>query len=277
MIFPGMDPYLENPAIWSGVHNAFIVYLRDQLQPRLRPRYVTSIEERVYVERQEWDRDEAMNRDRSIVPDASIRRRRPEPFGGGGAVALTEPMADEPLLVADPRLEIHEAYLTILDRKSGQEVVTVIELLNPTNKARGQGRESYLAKQTEVLASRSHLVEIDLLRSGTHTLAVGEEAASRAAPRDSLVCVSRAGGWRDEFELYPRRLRDRLPRIRIPLAQGDPDTVLDIQAVLAHTYEAGDFSLILDYGKPCVPPLSPEDQAWADALVQNANAVRPPA
>jgi hypothetical protein len=30
MIFPGMDPYLEDPRIWPGVHSPFIVYLADQ-------------------------------------------------------------------------------------------------------------------------------------------------------------------------------------------------------------------------------------------------------
>ena len=28
MIFPGMDPYLEDPQIWPGVHSALVVYLR---------------------------------------------------------------------------------------------------------------------------------------------------------------------------------------------------------------------------------------------------------
>jgi len=32
MIFPGMDPYLENPQLWPGVHTRLIVYLADQLQ-----------------------------------------------------------------------------------------------------------------------------------------------------------------------------------------------------------------------------------------------------
>jgi Protein of unknown function (DUF4058) len=65
-------------------------------------------------------------------------------------------------------------------------------------------------------------------------------------------------------------LRERLPRIRLPLAAPDPDIVLDIQAVLAHTYEAGGYAERLNYTIPCVPPLSPEDQTWADALIHQA-------
>jgi Protein of unknown function (DUF4058) len=78
------------------------------------------------------------------------------------------------------------------------------------------------------------------------------------------------GLGRDRFQLYPRRLRERLPRIRLPLVAPDPDIVLDIQAVLAHTYEAGGYAERLNYAIPCVPPLSPEDQTWADSLIRQA-------
>jgi hypothetical protein len=50
MIFPGMDPYLENPAIFPGIHTRMVVYLADQIAPILRPRYIASVGERVYVE-----------------------------------------------------------------------------------------------------------------------------------------------------------------------------------------------------------------------------------
>jgi hypothetical protein len=75
---------------------------------------------------------------------------------------------------------------------------------------------------------------------------------------------------RDRFSLYPRLLRERLPRIRLPLAAPDPDIVLNIQAVLARTYDAGGYAERLNYAAPCVSPLTPEDQAWADAIIHQA-------
>ena len=45
---------------------------------------------------------------------------------------------------------MHESYVEILDRQSGQRVVTVVEVLSPTNKFPGPGQASYLAKQREV-------------------------------------------------------------------------------------------------------------------------------
>ena len=47
--FPGMDPYLEHPALWPDVHHGLIEELRNAMAPRLRPRYRVTVEERVYV------------------------------------------------------------------------------------------------------------------------------------------------------------------------------------------------------------------------------------
>ena len=258
MMFPGMDPGLEHPQVWPDVHASFIVYLREYLRPLLGPRYIIAIETRVFVE--------GPATDRPIIPDASVRPTRAET--SGETVALLE--ADPAVEVQVLPLEVEETYLTIRDRQSGQRIVTVLEVVSPTNKYAGPGRESYVAKQTEVRRSTAHLVEIDLLRAGPHVLALPEWAARQHGLYDYLVCVNRAAGLRDRFYLYPRRVRERLPRILLPLAAPDPDIVLDIQAVLARTYDAGGYVERLNYAAPCVPPLAPEDQAWADTLTHEA-------
>jgi hypothetical protein len=43
---------------------------------------------------------------------------------------------------------------------------------------------------------------------------------------------------------------------------------LEIQAVLAQTYDAGSYRECIDYSKPCVPRLQPEDQAWANERIR---------
>jgi len=45
-----------------------------------------------------------------------------------------------------------------------RQLVTVLELLSPSNKRPGPDREQYLAKRQQLLASSVHLVELDLLR-----------------------------------------------------------------------------------------------------------------
>jgi hypothetical protein len=257
MIFPGMDPYLEKPNLWLGLHTSLIVYFRNQLQPLLRPRYIASIEERVFLEGAARER----------VPDVWIKRRRkPRTLAASKLLVID---ADNPVVVKDPIVEVHQRYLAILDNENEQAIVTVIELVSPSNKYEGSGRDSYLAKR-EIRESTTHLVEIDLLRTGHHVLAVSESLAREHGPYDYLACVNRAVGERDEFDLYPRTLRERLPRIRVPLSGRDHDVVLDVQAALEQAYEDACYDDRIDYTKPCRPRLSPEDQAWANQLIRKA-------
>lgn len=250
MIFPGMDPYLEDPAIWPGVHASFIIYLRDALQPTLADRYVAAVEERVYLEKPSGE-------SRTIIPDVSLRTARDWESGGGAAVLEM----DAPVVLEEEPVEVREPYIQLLDLHSGQKIVTVIELLSPANKRRGEGRNTYVRKQSEVRYSDAHLVEIDLLRDGDHTLAVDEAVARRRTRFDYAVCVHRAKSLA-RFEFYPCGLRHRLPRIRVPLAEGDADVPLDLQAVLEKTHTAGSYHLRLSYAQPPEPPLSPADEAW---------------
>ena len=47
--FPGVNPYLEHPAIWLGVHHWLIIGLAGYLSPQLRPHYRIAVEVRMYV------------------------------------------------------------------------------------------------------------------------------------------------------------------------------------------------------------------------------------
>jgi hypothetical protein len=113
-------------------------------------------------------------------------------------------------------------------------------------------------------------MEIDLLRAGRHVLAFRKERIPPGRRYDSMTCVNRARDSRDLFELYPRLLPERLPRVRVPLADGDPDVVLDIQGVLDRTYETGHYRKIIDYTQPCVPPLRGHNFVWARNLIDQA-------
>ncbi len=46
--FPGMNPYLELPALWHEFHNRLIVAISDALTPYLQPRYYVAVETRTY-------------------------------------------------------------------------------------------------------------------------------------------------------------------------------------------------------------------------------------
>jgi hypothetical protein len=252
-----MDPWLEHHQLWTGVHSRRIGYISDLLQPVLGPRYIANVEERVYVE----------DPGRPIRPDVWIRPNRPQAPAPGGA-ALAE--LDEPLIVETP-LDVHEPYIEIIDLQSGLRVVSV-EAVSPTNKYAGPGRDPYLSKQRDVLQSTAHLVEIDLLRAGPHVLSVPLANVAPRGRHDYLVSVNRAARLRRVFETYPRTVRDRLPRIGIPLQDGDPDVPLDLQAAVDQTYLTGRYAQRIDYTRPCEPPLPAEEQAWAEQILAAARA-----
>jgi hypothetical protein len=178
---------------------------------------------------------------------------------------------DEPLIAEAP-LDVHEPYIEIIDLSSGKQVVTVIEALSPTNKYAGPGQDLYLTKQRDVLESTAHLVEIDLLRAGPHVLAVPLSRIAPSGKYDYFVSVNRASRLRRIFETYPRTVRDRLPRVAIPLQEPDADVQLDLQAALEQTYRAGRYAERIDYSRPCEPPLSAEDRTWADELIAAGQA-----
>ena len=257
--FPGMDPYLEHPVLWEGVHARFIVGIANQLQPKLDPRYITSIEERVFIEGPQ-----------RRVPDVWIQKSP----GADLAPMLSEAGSDTAVIVEVEDLEIHETRVEILDAYNAMKLVALIEVVSPTNKAAGPGRVSYLAKQQETLARECHLIEIDLLHGGRHVVCVPEWRVGELKPYDSLCCISR---WpqRNRFELYPRSLRQRLPRLAIPLADGDADVTLDLQAALDQVHVEGRYGRRVRYEEPCDPPLAPDEQAWATERIAAFREVRP--
>ena len=53
----------------------------------------------------------------------------------------------------------------------GHRLVTLIEIVSPSNKRPGVDRRAYLMKQREVLDSDANLIELDLLRDGERLLA----------------------------------------------------------------------------------------------------------
>ena len=65
---------------------------------------------------------------------------------------------------------MRQGFIEIIDLKAGRRVVTVIEILRPSNKVPGPGRDLYLKKQRELREGNVSLVEIDLLRQGSRVL-----------------------------------------------------------------------------------------------------------
>ncbi|MEC4812197.1 MAG: DUF4058 family protein [Scytonema sp. PMC 1069.18] len=253
--FPGMNPYLENPALWSGIHHRLITAIANDLAPKIRPNYIAAIEERVYE----------MSGEASLlvgVPDVSIQSsKKPSPTLPS-SVTSTAPTLAQPIEVTLPLLEaLTESYLEIRSVKTG-EVITVIEVLSPKNKQSIVGRLQYETKRQKIFRSNTHLVEIDLLRQGKSMPILEKEINS-----DYQILVSRSN-IRPKAELYQFNLQDKIPQFLLPLRLDDTEPVVDLQKLLHEIYDQGGYDLRLDYSRSPVPNLSESDVAWTEELLK---------
>lgn len=264
--FPGMDPYLEHPEFFPDLHDSFIVYLREFLQPRLPEPYFATTRARVWVE----------YTDRSIIPDLNLSRTdQPSKVparetGLRGAVAV----GVRPITV--PNDEMREAFLEIRTVQGNHQLVTAVELLSLSNKTPGDsGRGLYLEKQTELHSSQVNTVEIDLLRGGRHTtLARLEEVVAAVGPFDYHVCIRKMDDL-ERTHVYPIRLNQPLPEITIPLLPGDGGVTVDLQAVFDRCYDAGPYRRAEPYRQAPEPPLTPEQADWTAKLLRDRGLLPP--
>jgi hypothetical protein len=246
--FPGMDPYLEHPALWPDFHNSLLAAIRDDLSPVLRPRYYVAVEERIY----HFTPDDLLF---IGIPDLSVVQRQDSPRPGPQAGAETAVLEVEVPLAG----EVRDTFLEVREAVTGN-VVTVLELLSPANKLHRKGREDYEAKRQEYFTCRTSLVEVDLLRAGEPMPLV------RKPPRsDYRILVSR-GYRRPRAHLYRFGVRQPIPAFPLPLLRDDPEPQVDLNAILHALYERASYDLRLDYTKPPAPPLGAEDADWARGL-----------
>ncbi len=254
--FPGMDPYLEWH--WGDVHTRLTTYASDQLAGQLPSDLRVRVEEYVAVDEENGDSI-------AFVPDVRVEERR---VGGESdtagtpstGVAVAEPLVIQ-LHIEPPTLR----YLRIVDVRSGNRLVTAIEFLSLANKKGKKGRTAYRKKQRKLIAGGANLVEIDLLRAGSYVLRAPQDFVPLEYQRPYRVCVYRAS--RDHAEVYRVSLREPLPTIRIPLRKRDADVHLNLQDLIAKSYENGRYDDVDYKGEP-IPPLDSDDARWADALLK---------
>lgn len=258
--FPGMDPFIEAQE-WEDFHHELISTIRQSLMEQVVPRYIVRVEKRVYLEHQVEEPREFRRGD-VLILQATNGPAIEERSAVAGNTALAEPVV---LTLPMPE-EQEETYLTVRWRET-MEIVSVIELLSPTNKRSGSdGRKEYLAKREELLRSRTHLIELDLLRGGLRLPTI-----ETLPPGDYYAFVAR-GNRRPRVSVYSWSLRDPLRTIPIPLHGNDADVVVDLQTAFTTAYERARYNLSLDYDAPLRPPLSEADAEWLRTRLAEAGA-----
>lgn len=142
--------------------------------------------------------------------------------------------------------EIQECYLEIREVVTGLMIATM-ELISPSNKRAGKGRQQYEEKRLKIFASQTHLVEIDLIRAfePLPMLGIAEYSLYR-------ILVSRADR-RPQAALYPFNLQRPIPAFPLPLKSDDTEILLELQPLLNQLYDRASYDLAIDYNKEPVP------------------------
>jgi Protein of unknown function (DUF4058) len=237
--FPGMDPYLEAQGRWRDLHTSMITYCRDALNEVLPENYIAQIEEQL----------------RLVSPGPLARP-------AVTSSATLEPVTI-PLLNGDVE-EIHDMWIEIRNLPE-LNLVTVIEILSPTNKT-GAGRVEYLDKRDDYIDLPVNLVELDLLVGGRRL-----PMKKPMPPGDCYALVARAQR-RPDCDVYAWSIRQPLPTIPIPLKLVDSDVLLNLVDSFALAYQRGRYSRTIDYSRALDLPLQPEDKAWAEQIAATAIA-----
>ncbi len=247
--FPGMNPYFERAAVWQDFHTEFLTALRHQLAPKIAPGYVVQFDEHIYIH-------DLPAEPRRFVGRSDLAVTQVED-GPAGRTALG--ILEAPAEVYLPAYDVEKIRFLEVRGRHGLDLVTVVELLSPSNKRAGEDREQYLTARRELLHSPAHLVEIDLLRGWTPMPAQGRPEG------DYSVLVSRSERRR-AAAFWPIHLRDRLPIVPIPLRDVDEEARVDLRDVLDRAYDEACYEHIIYRGEP-EPPLSKADAEWARQFV----------
>jgi hypothetical protein len=255
--FPGMDPYLENH--WGDVHTRIIVLSSTQLRPQLPADLRARIEEQVTVTTDDEGRAE-------YQPDVRVIER-PDVLPGEdeGGVAV-EVETTEKLIVALQRDPEIDRSVHIIDRSSGDRIVTTIEFISPWNKYRRRDRDKFLSKQQKMLDGGVNLVEVDLILSGGWVMSVPQDLLPERAIYPYRICVIRAHDLL-HAECYVTSLRKPLPKIDVPLRPSDQDVKLDLQKLIDQAWEDGDYR-DLDYSRAPMPAVTRDDADWIRKLIR---------
>ncbi len=252
--FPGMDPFLEDPAYGSDFHSRFINFWCEAVADALPPHYEAGLGERVYLI--EHDPEQR----KLVFPDVAVTQTN-GPEGillSAGGVATLEPVTIPLTILEGPR----ETYIEILHRPD-RSLVAVLELLSPASKEQ-PGYLEYLAKRNALLYQQVHLVELDLLRGGRRP-----PLARPLPPGDCYYLMSRAE-QRPDCQVYAWGLRQPLPTLPVPLRAPDDDLFISLASVFTTAYERGHFQRRIDYLGPPPGHLRDDEKPWAASVVAAA-------
>lgn len=260
--FPGVNPFVEAELYWDDFHGTFLTYFKAALLSALPLSYDVRVEERVLTS--ELSEDALITRNQHRRSDVAIVERPDVSRGGFGGPAAGTAIA-ESVELEIVEFEEERAKSLAIRRLGDDELITSIEVLSPSNKA-GKGYDAFVDKRRELFAANVNTVDLDLLR-------VGKRLAFNTPlpPGDFFAFVATPLRKYRTVDCYAWSVRDRLPVIRIPLADPDPDLVLDLAKPYADAFTLGGYPRRLRYNAPLAGWDASTD-AWARSVIAEASA-----
>jgi hypothetical protein len=162
--------------------------------------------------------------------------------------------------------EQHKEDFIEIRQKSDRKLITLIDIVSPTNKMRKEGRDSYLETRKAAQSCKASIVEIDLVLQGQPML---EYSRDGLPEWDYAITVERST-QPGRFEIYTTTMRKRLPRFKIPLASDDRDLVHDLQQTFGKCFDESNFGAKIDYKRDPALKLDDDDRKWiAEELKKN--------
>lgn len=235
-----VDSRIEQRGLWWTFHKHLIVELFQWLRERLGEAYLVDFESQVLLI------PRFSGPGRSVSPDVEVSVWVPERAGSAG---LTPTPA---LLEADEALDEFEQDAIYIRRRDqpdaadpfGSRVVSIIELLSPSNKGLtgSADRRKFLAKRQDYLTSSVSYTEIDLLEGGKRDL---PQAVERLEAYPHMV-------WASQVQVESRHhwgwgwgKDDPVPAITLPLDYPHVHT-LDLGQCYEGAYVRNRWSLRLE-------------------------------
>src|SRR5438874_785462 len=204
--FPGMDPFIEACGLWEDFHTHLIEKIYEALADAVPERYVVRTGERSYVVLANANGEKSYPFQADVGMATSSGRDRSTLQEGGTALAEAATEAVPVMLRAFVEEEYRETFVEIYHADPGQQLVTCIEVLSPSNKRRGsEGWNLYLRKRQALMLGAANLVEIDLLRGGTKLPMLDPWPS---APYTLLVCRQSRAPY---CKVWPAHYRRPLP------------------------------------------------------------------
>lgn len=268
--FPGMDPFIEASGLWPDFHAHLIEKIYETLADAVPDRYVVRTGERSYVVLVGQEGKE----DYPFIPDVRITSPGEELIHGSSepGVAVEETTSTSDVIPIRPfvELDFRETFVEICDPTADQQLITCVEVLSPSNKARGsKGRELYLRKRQGLLLGAANLVEIDLLRGGQRMPMLDPWP-------DSLYAILVARRQRVPHCLaYPVHCLKPLPLIAVPLRKPDPDLSLNLQPLIDAIYRRSRYDRSIDYTRPLSPSLGAAEASWIEQRLRERSGQNP--